>query len=114
MPADRLINVEVSATGTRAMNGRYIPGELTTLRVWTTKHDLSLVDLVEQGGNRDVVTRSWRVRFDSRIYSTPTSHMDVDGGVHFSITHMNEITDQGANRQALRRRWIDLTGVHST
>ena len=41
--------------------------------------------------------------------------MDVDdGGVHFNITHMNEITDQGRGRQPLRRRFIDLSGVHST
>ena len=110
MPADRLINVEVSATGTRTMNGRYVPGDVTVIRTWTTKHDLSLEDLVESGGSRDVITRRWRVRFDSRIYTTPTSHMDVEDGVHFSITHMNEITDQGRNNQTLRRRWIDLTG----
>ena len=115
MPADRLVNIEVSATGTRGNDGRYIPGELTTIRAWVYKHDLTLEDIHEGGGSRDVVNRRWRVRYDSRIYTTPTSRMDVDdGGAHFNITHMNEITDQGRGRQPLRRRFIDLSGVHST
>ena len=115
MPADRLITVMVSATGTRGGSGRYIDGETTALRVWVYKHDLSLEDIVEAGGSRDTVNRRWRVRYDSRIYTTPTSRMDVDdGGAHFNITHMNEITDQGRGRQPLRRRFIDLSGVHST
>ena len=114
MPADRLINVLVSATGTRSMNGRYIPGETTSLRTWCFKHDLSLEDVHESGGSRDVTNRRWRIRYDSRVYSTPTSLMDVlDGGLYFNVQNIAEVTD-GRGNQVFRRRWIDIEGTHST
>ena len=102
MPADRIIKVEVATVGMRDQHGRYVPGATTTIRTWCFKHDLSLEDIVEAGGNRDATNRRWRVRFDSRIYGTATSLIKVvDGGVDFSIESMNEITDQGAQPPSL-------------
>ena len=115
MPADRQIIVKVESPGHRAHGGVWVPGTKTSIRTWAYKHDLSLTELVETEGTRDAANRRWRVRYDSRIYNSPTSMLEVaDGALTFKVTHINEITDQGGNRQPLRRRFIDISGVHST
>ena len=115
MPADRRITINVSSEGTRPpeLQGEYVPGTVTAIGAWATRRDVSQELKVLSGGTRDETRRDWRIRWDSRIASTPVGRLTVDdGGETFTITNMIEIT---AQRRApdLRRRWIDLQGIHS-
>ena len=76
MPADRLIDVLISATGDRDDRGEYIPGEVTTIRVWATKFDRSQEDIASEAGDREETRRDWRIRWDKRIADTPPPHTD--------------------------------------
>ena len=114
MPADRLITVNVDTGGTRNEHGEYTPG-YTSYRTWASKYDLTLEDVTDQAGTRDVITRRWRCRFDSRIYDGQLALMQVvDEGRTFNVTQVREVTRQGRGRADLRRRYLDVTGASST
>ena len=114
MPADRRIIVHVEQPGHRNDFGEYVNGPITPLAVWATKDDRTLEDILETGGDRQSVTRKWRVRYDKRIYDSLVSLLEVeDGGLTFNVESIVEVTDQGVGRQRLRRRWIDIEGVHT-
>ena len=68
---------------------------------------------LERQGTRDETSRDWRIRWDSRIALSPTTLLKVeDGGETFTITNMVEVTQQGRGEQDLRRRFLDLQGIH--
>ena len=114
MPFDRRIIVQVEAAGTRNDEGEYVPGAVTPLGVWARRRDISEERKVERGGTRSEVTRDWRVRWDSRIASTPVVRLHVDdGGETFTVIDLVEITAQRGGAPDLRRRFLDLQGIHS-
>ncbi len=115
MPADRIITVTVSTEGTRDNQGNYVPGQVTAVGVWASRRDRSAEDIEQEGGTRDETRRDWRIRWDSRIADVPVSRISVvDGGQTFNVLNMTEVTRQRRNEANLRRRWLDLQGVHTT
>ena len=97
------------------MDGFWVPGAVTAIRVYGTRRDKSAQDVVEEGGVRGEVRRDWRVRWDSRIAAVPVERLEVveDGGLTFNVLNMTEVTQQRRG-QPLRRRWLDLQGVYTT
>ena len=117
MAADRRITVNVSEPGYRdpALQGEWVPGTVTPINVWASRRDQSQELKVLSGGTRDETSRDWRVRWDSRIASSPVARLKVeDGGETFTITNMVEVTRQRRGEPDLRRKWIDLQGVHGS
>ena len=114
MPADRRITINVSEEGTRNEHGEFVPGAITSIGAWASRRDVGQERKLERGGTRDETSRDWRVRWDSRIANSPTTLLKVeDGGETFTIRNMVEVTEQ---RRApdLRRRFLDLQGIHGT
>ena len=116
MPADRRITINVSAEGTRnEQHGEYVPGAITPIGAWASRRDQSLTDIATEGGTRDQGRRTWRVRWDARIANSPTRLLNVeDGPDTFTISNMVEVTHQRRGEPDLRRRFLDLEGLHST
>ena len=116
MPADRRITINVSAEGTRnEQHGEYVPGAITPIGAWASRRDQSLTDIATEGGTRGQGRRTWRIRWDSRIARSPTSLLTVeDGALTFTISNMVEVTQQRRGGPDLRRRFLDLEGLHET
>ena len=117
MPADRRITVQVQGEGFRDpdLQGEYVTGAVTPINVWASRRDVGQERKLERQGTRDETSRDWRIRWDSRIASSPTSLLKVeDGGETFTITNLVEVTAQRGGAPDLRRRWIDLTGIRSS
>ena len=113
MPGGRRIIIKLSEEGTRNDQGEYVPGAVTDLGVWASRRDVGQELKIERQGTRDETSRDWRVRWDSRIASSPTSLLKVeDGAETFTIINMVEVTAQRGGAPDLRRKWIDLQGVH--
>ena len=114
MPADRLVIVQVATPGDYNQHGEYVEGAKVEIRTWASRRDRTQEDIHEEGGVRDEARRDWRIRWDSRIANSSTRDIAVvDGTETFTISNMVEVTRQRQG-QDLRRRWIDLQGVHST
>ena len=114
MPAGRRITITVSELGTRdpALQGEYVPGVVTALGVWARRRDVSQELKIERQGSRDETSRDWRIRWDSRIALSPTSLLKVeDGGETFQVINMMEVIQQ-RGAPDLRRRFLDLQGIH--
>ena len=112
MPADRLIVVNVEAAGMNNEMGEYVPGPVTPIRAWATKEDIGLRDILESGGNRQEVQRTWKIRYDPRIYGSPTALLSVqDDGRLFNVQSVAEVTRQRGGLAELRRRFLTITGV---
>ena len=115
MPTDRLITVNVTGEGMRNQYGEFVPGVVTPIRTWASRRDQSQQDIIESGGQRDETRRDWRIRWDRRIADVPVSMLSVvDGGVTFDALNVIEVTRQGRGQADLRRRFLDLQGVHTT
>ena len=114
MPADRLITVNITTPGMRNQHGEYVEGATIAVRSWASRRDRSQEDIEQEGGTRDEVRRDWVIRWDSRIALTPPSRLAVeDSGVTFNVLNMVEVTRQG-RAPDLRRRFLDVQGVHTT
>ena len=114
MPADRRITVNVEAEGDYNQYGEYVDGAVTPIEVWANRRDRRQEDIAEEGGMRDETRRDWRIRWDKRIASVPTSRLAVvDGAGTFSVLNVVEVTRQRQG-QDLRRRLLDVQGVYST
>ena len=114
MPADRRIIVQLQAEGYRDpdLQGELVPGAVTAIGVWATRRDVGQELKTERQGTRDETSRDWRIRWDARIALIPTNLLQVvDGGVLFTVTNMVEVTRQ-RGAPDLRRRFLDLQGVH--
>ena len=112
MPADRLITVTVTSEGMRNEHGEYVDGVVTAIRTWATRSDKSQEDKEQEGGALDVTRRNWRIRWLSGIADKPVSMVAVtDDGLAFNVLNVVEVTGR---RGELRRRWLDIEGVHST
>ena len=113
MSADRLIAINVTAPGMRNQYGENVEGEVTPIRVWAARLDRSQEDIEQEGGTRGETRRDWRIRWDARIADTPTARLEVvDGALTFNVLNIIEVT--GRPGQMLRRRWLDIQGVHTT
>ena len=113
MPADRRITIDVSEPGYRDEHGELIPGAVLTIEAWATRMDVSQERKVERGGTREETSRDWRIRWDRRIATSPTTLLHVvDEHLVFTVHNMVEVTAQrgGVN---LRRKFLDLQGVRS-
>ena len=117
MPADRRITVNLSAEGTRNQQGEYVPGAVTPIEMWATRRDVGQELKIERQGTRDETSRDWRIRWDSRIASSPTSLLKVEdggGGIRGRLspspTWLKSRSNGGG--QDIRRRFIDLQGIH--
>ena len=114
MPADRRITINVTSEGYRNEFGEFVEGTVTPLEVWASRRDKSLTDIATEGGTRDQGRRTWRIRWDSRIASSTTANLGVvDGAETFTISNMVEVTAQRGEPD-LRRRFLDLEGLHET
>ena len=114
MPADRLITVNAQALGSRNEQGVFVPGATTVYRVWASKRDVTLEDVLESGGNRGVTERRWRIRYNGAIYLSSIELMTVEDGLQtFEVTNLQEITAQRDSAD-LRRRFMEISGVVST
>ena len=108
---DRRITVNVEAEGHRNEHGEYQPGPVTAHGLWAEKYDLRLEDVLDSGGDRQNVERRWTIRYNGTIYGTPVSRLEVvDGGDTFNVTQIREASARGEN---IRRRYIDIVGVHT-
>ena len=117
MPADRRIVVNVSEPGYRdpALQGEWVPGAVIAIGTWASRRDQSQELKVLSGGTRDETSRDWRIRWDSRIASSTTANLEVvDGGESFTIVNLTEITRQRRGEPDLRRRFLDLQGIHGS
>ena len=115
MPADSRITVNLSEEGTRDEHGDYVPGAVTPIEMWASRQDVGQERKIERQGTRDETSRDWRIRWDSRIASSPTNLLKVeDGAETFNIINMVEVTEQRGGTPDLRRRFLDLQGVHGT
>ena len=113
MPADRLITVTLTTEGMRNEFGVYVPGVVTAYRMWATRMDKSQEDIEQEGGLSDSTRRDWRVRWFPLLSSTPASRVSViDDGVTFDAINKVEVT--GRPGQSVRRRFIDIQGIHTT
>ena len=99
----------------RNMHGEYVPGSTTAIAVWASRRDKSQEDIETEGGTLDSTRRDWRIRWDRRIALALVSMLDVvDEGVTFNVLNMVEVTRQGRGQADLRRRFLDVQGVHAT
>ena len=115
MPADRRITINVSEPGYRdpALQGEFVPGAITAIGAWATRRDVGQERKLEGGGTRDETSRDWRIRWNSKIANSPTNQLKVeDGGETFTVTNMVEVTQQRAGAPDIRRRFLDLQGIH--
>ena len=92
-----------------------MPGAITPIGAWTSRRDVGQELKIERQGTRDETSRDWRIRWNSRIALSATSLLKVeDGGETFTIVNMVEVTEQRGEAPNLRRRFIDLQGIHGT
>ena len=115
MPADRRIVVQIQTEGYRdpALQGEFMPGDYTDYPRWASRRDLSQEFKIASSGARDETSRDWRIRWDANIAATPTIRLRVvDGAETFQIVNMVEVTQQQGGPD-LRRRFLDLQGIHS-
>jgi hypothetical protein len=115
MPADRRIIVKVQGEGFRDpyLQGEFDPGEIVDYPMWASRRDVSQELTIERQGTRDETSRDWRIRWNSKIASTPTARLKVeDGAETFQVVNMLEVTQQRQGAPDLRRRFLDLQGVH--
>ena len=115
MPADRRIIVQVQGEGLRDpdLQGEFVPGEIVDYPVWASRRDVGQELKIEREGARDETSRDWRIRWNSKIASTPTARLKVeDGAETFQVVNMVEVTQQRGGAPDLRRRFLDLQGIH--
>ena len=115
MPADRRIIVNVMAEGFRDPDrqGEYVEGEVTPIGAWARRRDVNEERRHFRGGTRSETTRDWRIRWHAQIAGTPVARLKVeDGGDTFNVINMVEVTEQRGGAPDLRRRFLDLQGVH--
>ena len=82
MPADRRIIVKVQGEGFRDpdLQGEYIEAVVTDYPMWASRRDVSQELKIQREGTRDETSRDWRVRWNSRIASTPLARLKVEDG----------------------------------
>ena len=113
MPMDRRITIVIEAEGTRDSSGNYDPGPTTSHPAWATRRDRSQEDIQQEGGTADSTRHDWRVRWFPLLANTPASRASViEDGVTFGVLNKAEVT--GRPGQNVRRRFIDLQGIHTT
>ena len=117
MPADRRIIVQLEAEGYRDpdLQGEYVHGAITDYPVWARRRDVSQELKVEQSGAGDDTHRDWRVRFNPLFVETPLALLKVLDGIDtFAVINVVEVTEQRGGAPDLRRKWLDITGNHSS
>ena len=121
MPADRLIFVNISTPSYRNEFGESVPGSVTPVRMWATRMDQPLNIIVETGGVRGELQRTWRIRWRADVAGSIATNLKVDDGsldirgnnIIWGVSNLVEITGQGQGRQSLRRRFLDIEGLYS-
>ena len=113
MPVDRIITLRIHAEGMRDEHGEYVPGAATDYTVWASRFDATLRDIEESGGTRNETQRDWRIRYRADVAAiVELTRLEViENGVQFNVQNVIEETGRDGKT---RRRWLRITGVHST
>ena len=108
---DRIVTLNIQAEGDRDDTGEFVPGKVTTSRVWATRDDRSLENVIEAGGARGIAERGYKVRWRSDLASTlPTNVSIRDGSQSFQVSNVTEDSEgQGRRRYLL----LEVTGEAS-
>ena len=108
---DRIVTLNIQAEGDRDDTGEFVPGKATTSRVWATRDDRSLENVIEAGGDRGIAERAYKVRWRSDLASTlPTNISVQDGTQSFQVSNIVEETE-GHDRR--RYMVLECTGEAS-
>ena len=97
MPADRIITVRRFPEATFNDAGIYQPGTPVEHRVWATKKDLTLEEIVDGGGARASYEVEWRIQIQRRdLRNEHTVALDViwTATLRFNVVNSIEITEQ--------------------
>ena len=106
MPSlDRRITLTVDTGGTRRQ-GEYIPNNVT-LNVWARRTDTQADTLLETGGARGTVRRTYQIRYDPRVVAAfeagrAVTVADPDSALATKIVTITEPDNT-------RRAWLDIT-----
>ena len=107
MPFDHVITLQYEAIGMRNAEGIYVPGEITTARLWAEIEDGGTEDLVSEEGTITINLQTVRLRWNEAIALSAPLQMTVTDayGRSFSVNAVR--TDDE------RRRYVelDITGV---
>ena len=76
MLLDRVITLSVQGDSARNEYGEFVSGQLSEHRVWATRMDRSLIDFVEEGGQRDETRRSFRIRWRRDVVDAAAGFLD--------------------------------------
>ena len=124
MPADRLVTVELQAPGDRDNQGVWVPGAITNVRTWASRHDKDASEIIFSGGTRTDVLRAWVIRWDARIAATPATRLmltedsglkdDVGTPTKWDVQNIVEVVGKAGSsgRSMLRRRFLRLEGQY--
>lgn len=101
MPLDRIITVNIEAEGHRDDQGDYIPGPVTSHRMWARVTDGGSSDALAEGGIVVVKRAVWDVRYRRDILETIPNRLSVvdEYGTRY---HVETVTDYQARRRAIR------------
>ena len=112
MPADRLVTLRISATGTRNEFGEFVPGEVSEFPgVWATVLDAGSSDLETGGGVQVVQRKEFTIRWRADVLEAGPSRLDVVDEYDrlFLTEELTENTDPNN-----RRRFVTVVGVATT
>ena len=104
MPLDRLITVRLQALGER-VEGKYVDGPITVLRVWAEKSSSASTDEGSDGtGTVIQAIVTWRVRWVTAIARHRVDLMSIEAdGFFWNVESVNESDE--------RRRFIELRAI---
>ena len=99
MTLDRIIDLNIQDEGDRDDTGEFVPGEVTSSRVWAERDDKALEDIEQEGGSRNVARRNYRLRWRSDLAATvPTNITIMDGSQVFQVSNIVE-EEEGYGRR---------------
>ena len=108
---DRIIDIEIQAEGGRDDTGEFVPGKVTTSRVWATRDDRSLENVVESGGDRGISERAYKVRWRSDLASTVPTNISVQDGTQ--LFQVSNVTEDSEGHGRRRFMVLEVTGETS-
>ena len=107
---DRVVTLTVDIGGSARASGEYAPNNVE-LTVWARRTDTGADLLLETGGARGELRRTYRLRYDRRIVSA------IEAGRRVRLDDPDSELTTGlvtlAEPRDTRQRWLDLTMVGS-
>lgn len=109
---DRVVDLTLRTEGSRNEFGEWVPGTSTTRNVWASRRDTTLERNVTEGGSRQDIRRTYRVRWRADIVEAVQQGAGgigrlglSDAGLAFTVVNVLEVAGK---RYELRRRYLDL------